>query len=129
MNTQNILLGLLLVAVFATGFMTGRFSSIGSSALGGTSSGKTNTAAAENAQSTGVKTTNASLGTTINTSALSDGQKKMLQALGINTDTLTLTPTMVACAEAGVGTGRVEAIKGGATPSLIEGAKLVACYK
>ena len=60
---------------------------------------------------------------------LSAGQRTMLTSFGINPDTFVITPTMVACAEAKIGTARMTEIQNGETPSLKEGASLVACYK
>lgn len=60
---------------------------------------------------------------------VSDGQRKMLESFGLNPDEVTLTPAMIACAEAKVGKARVAEIMGGATPSFMEGASLVTCYK
>lgn len=60
---------------------------------------------------------------------LTDGQRKMLQSFGINPNEVTITPTMITCAEAKVGKARVAEITNGATPSLLEGASLIACYK
>lgn len=66
---------------------------------------------------------------TVDTANLTEGQRSMLGALGIDADTVTITPEMVACAEASLGTARIEEIKNGATPNVIEGGKLMACYK
>ena len=63
------------------------------------------------------------------TGGLSEGQRTMLKSFGLNPDEVTLTPVMIACAEAKVGKARVDEIMSGATPSFIEGASLVACYK
>lgn len=65
---------------------------------------------------------------TIKVSDLSSGQQAILRGLGINESELAITNSMVACAEAKLGTGRVNEIRGGATPSFTEGAQLVACY-
>jgi hypothetical protein len=53
----------------------------------------------------------------------------MLEAMGIDADSVNITPEMVACAEAKLGAARIEEIKNGATPSFSEGASLVACYR
>lgn len=78
-----------------------------------------------NAETTGASTSG---GTTVNAANLTDGQRKMLQALGVDTNNITITAEMVACAEAKLGAARIEEIKNGATPSFSEGASLVACY-
>jgi len=68
-------------------------------------------------------------GTTIDSSNMSDGQRKLISALGLDPNNITITAEMVACAEAKLGTSRMEEIKNGATPSFTEGASLVICYK
>ena len=73
--------------------------------------------------------TSANGGATVNTSSLTPGQRQMLEAMGIDADTVNITPEMVACAEAKLGAARVEEIKNGATPSFTEGASLVGCYR
>lgn len=60
---------------------------------------------------------------------LTDAQKQMLKNMGINPDTLVITPSMAACAEAKLGVARMSEIQNGATPSLLESAELLACYK
>lgn len=59
---------------------------------------------------------------------MTEGQIKLMKALGLDPATVTITPAMIVCAETSLGPARVEEIKNGATPSLIEGGKLVACY-
>ena len=61
--------------------------------------------------------------------ALTEGQRKLISAMGLDPNNFTITSTMVACAEAKIGVARVEEIKNGATPSLSEGVSLYACYK
>ncbi len=68
-------------------------------------------------------------GTVISTANLSDGQQKLLSTLGIDASKITVTPAMIACAEAKVGAARIAEITGGATPSFTEGLSLLACYK
>ncbi len=65
---------------------------------------------------------------TVVTPTLTDSQKKMLESFGIDTEAVTVTASMVACAEAKLGSARVEEIKNGATPSFLEGASLFSCY-
>lgn len=69
--------------------------------------------------------------TTAPTSAdwLTPAQRQVLRTLGIDESALptTLTPELEACFVGKIGTDRVEAIKGGDTPSLIEGMKAMAC--
>jgi DNA-binding transcriptional regulator WhiA len=62
-------------------------------------------------------------------SQITDGQRKMLESFGLNPDEVTITPEMVACAEAKLGVTRIKEIQDGATPSFLEGASLITCYK
>lgn len=126
MDTKNVLLGILIIAVFATGFMIGRFSSVGDAAINGSQNNEP-TASATNDESDG--TVAAESDTTISTSNLTDSQKKMLSALGIDAESIVVTPEMSACADSSLGAARMDEIINGATPSFTEGAKLVACYK
>jgi hypothetical protein len=67
--------------------------------------------------------------TSITAEALTDSQKKMLESFGIDTEAVTVTATMIACAEAKLGKTRIEEIKNGDTPSILESASLLSCYK
>ncbi len=60
---------------------------------------------------------------------ITDGQRAMLQKLGIDPTTVTITAEAKACAEGELGADRVAEIQAGATPSWSEGIVLVACYK
>lgn len=64
----------------------------------------------------------------VDTSSLTDGQRQLLQTLGIDANSVTVTPAMMTCAEAAVGTTRLDEIKAGDTPSFTEGLKLFGCY-
>ena len=68
-------------------------------------------------------------GTVISTTNLSAGQQQLLSKLGIDASKITVTPAMIACAEAKLGATRMNEIAGGATPSFAEGVSLLACYK
>lgn len=68
-------------------------------------------------------------GTVISTTKLSTGQKQLLSALGIDATSITITPAMIACAEAKVGAARIVEISNGATPTFSEGMALLACYR
>lgn len=127
MNTKNILLGILIVLVFAIGFMIGRFSSVGNTVVSGTQSPSAEQKNATTEQGSATDTNNENV--SIQASNLTEGQKKMLSALGIDADSITVTPEMIACAEASLGNSRVNEITNGATPSFSEGVKLAACYK
>ena len=105
--------------VFVVGFIAGRFS-VGFSDTGTFS---TSFPAGDVSQE------ETAGGATVSTSNLSDSQRQMLAAFGIDADSVVITPAMMACAEAKIGAARVEEIKGGATPSMGEGAMLFACYQ
>lgn len=122
-NTNKLLIGILLVLVFGAGFLVGTMTSGGEALKGvmGTKDAVSETPTGEQAPS--------GEATTITTSSLTEGQKKMLNALGIDAESINVTPAMIACAESSLGAERVEAIKNGATPSILEGGKLVGCYK
>lgn len=124
MNTKNVLLGILIVFVFAVGFMMGRFSSVGDTYMSGPTAAPATTNVGKSADEV-----TASEGTQIQAASLSEGQKKLLNALGIDADSVTVTPEMVACAEASLGSARIDEIINGATPSFAEGLKLAACYR
>lgn len=119
-----------MVGVFATGFMIGRFSSVGDTIVSGSQNNptekSTNSPSVSDTSSEAVATES---DTTISASNLTDGQKKMLSALGIDAESITITPEMAACADASLGASRMDEIINGATPSFTEGVKLAACYK
>ena len=125
MTTKNLLLGILIIAVFAVGFLIGR---ITANSPTDTPNNQTSTMNGTNTQAKSTSTTTTTPTTASSISAnMSADQIKMLQALGI--DVNKVTPAMIACAETSLGSSRTEEIKNGATPSFSEGVKLVACYK
>lgn len=129
MNTHNLLLGILIVAVFVAGFLIGRFSNVGSTYIGSNQSASQGKQATSETDTKVGDTASTPSGTTINASSLTEGQKKLLGALGIDANAITVTQAMIVCAETSLGATRVEEIKGGATPSFSEGLKLAACYR
>ena len=131
MNRNAVVTGILLFVVFIIGFGLGRITTgVGVDAMQDISGMEDISNAFNPADNTTDTTVPASgNGTTVQTSSLSDSQRQMLNALGIDADSVTITPEMVACAEAKLGTARIEEIKNGATPSFSEGASLVACYR
>lgn len=64
----------------------------------------------------------------IEKSSLSDGQQKALETFGVESDTIVITPEMIACAEEKIGKARVDAIISGDSPTFMEGVSLVSCY-
>jgi hypothetical protein len=126
---KNILVGLLLLLALFVGFIIGR-SNI-PTPLNGVADSIGNTAQ-ETADQTNepAQTNQTNTEGAVNISSnLTDGQRKMLESFGLNPDEVTITPAMIACAEAKLGAPRIAEIEAGATPSLLEGASLVACYK
>ena len=65
----------------------------------------------------------------IATSTLSEGQKALLETLGVDATNLVITPTMQLCAVNALGQVRVREIEKGATPTISEGLTLLVCYK
>lgn len=126
MNTNALLTALVVVVVFVGGFAIGRATSQtplpAALSLKGTFEKGTQDAPV-------TRGTQTSGGGNANTASLSEGQLKMLASFGIDPDTVTITPQMVACAEAKLGAARIEELKNGATPSMSEGISLMACYK
>lgn len=109
-----------MILVFATGFMIGRLSTIsGSYADDSGITGSANT----------TETSSGDDATPVEASKLTEGQKKMLNAFGIDPNTVNITPEMIVCAETKLGAARIEEIKNGDTPSFTEGVSLAACYK
>jgi hypothetical protein len=68
-------------------------------------------------------------GLPLKTLKLSDQQKTAAKTVGINPDTFVITKTMLACAIEKIGNARVTEIMSGATPSVLETAKLLPCAK
>lgn len=117
--TQNpLVVGLIMVVIFVAGLFLGRMS-----VSPVVSTGPANTATVSGG------TTATSSGTPVTAESLTPAQRQMLASFGIDPNTITITPQMIACAEASLGASRIEEIKQGATPSFGEGMKLVACYK
>ncbi len=65
-------------------------------------------------------------GFTVDISTLPETQQAMLRTLGYE-NTITFTPEMIVCAEGTLGSARVAEIMGGAAPSMMESASLMAC--
>jgi hypothetical protein len=135
-NTKKCVAGVVLLGVFGSGFALGYLSAPS------TTSDDTQTVVVESelrsysdpAESVGTTSPSSLVrsvseaGVTLDTSALTDGQRTLLESLGVDTDSITLTPDMIVCAEAKIESERLTAIKKGDTPSFFEGAKLMTCY-
>lgn len=65
----------------------------------------------------------------VSSNQLTSGQRDLLSKFGIDANAITITPTMIACAEAKLGAARLAEIQAGATPTFTEGAALLACYR
>ena len=120
---QLLVGAILLIVVFGAGFIMGNYSASDEVNIVNDATKPTTNV---NPKPTATSTIPAA--TKIETSNLTEGQIKLMKALGVDPTKVTITPTMVACAETSLGSARVEEIKNGATPSIIEGGKLVVCY-
>jgi len=120
---KNVLSVVLIVVALGVGFLVGRFTPVANTVISGTQ----NPTGEDAEQGTKADATEGSV--SVKASNLTDGQKKLLTALGIDADTITVTPEMIACAETSLGDARVVEITNGATPSFTEGLKLAACYQ
>ena len=116
-NNNGIVIGILCVVILIFGFFLGRFTA-GTDMVSVIAPGASQT-----------ETNDAAEAVSVESAQMSAGQRQMLEAMGMDPDSVTITPEMVACAEAKIGAARVEEIKNGATPSFGEGATLLACYK
>jgi len=65
----------------------------------------------------------------VDVSGLSPGQQQLLETLGIDATAFTVTQQMITCAETAVGADRVAAVTAGGLPTLMEGVRLVGCYR
>lgn len=118
MNTHALIAVVGIIASFGAGFFTGR----------GTADIPLEAASIQarvNSETSDTSETSASAGTEVQLTA---DQRKLLESFGIDSNNVTVTAEMIACAEAKLGASRVAEIKGGATPSFMEGTKLLACY-
>jgi hypothetical protein len=134
MNNKNgLITGVVMVIVFIGGFTLGYIVAPSSTTdnesgmMEGVFSSDADTSESDAAAQSSADTVPAE-GTTLNTSAMSDGQRKLLESLGVDADSITLTPEMLACAEEKLGNDRMTAVQNGETPSFFEGTKLMACY-
>lgn len=65
----------------------------------------------------------------LHTLPLSETQRSLIGAAGIDVETFVITPEMVSCAKEKLGEGRFNAIVGGEAPSFLEGTKLLGCIR
>lgn len=66
---------------------------------------------------------------TISIDSLPQGQRTLLEALGMDSASYTITPEVVQCAIDALGEERALAIQNGAVPTMAEGLTLIACLK
>jgi hypothetical protein len=66
---------------------------------------------------------------TVSTENLPASQQKVLDTLGIGTQSITVTPKAVECAVTALGSVRALELKEGGTPTIAEGLTLLACLK
>lgn len=118
MNTKTSLVVSVIIAL-VLGFLVGRMTADTDLSLSKTSEKET----------TSVEQDKDTESTQIADSNLTEGQKKLLESMGIDSTKITITAEMVACADAKLGVARMEEIKNGATPSVPEGVSLLVCYK
>tara|TARA_B100000745_G_scaffold299771_1_gene251435 strand:+ start:1873 stop:2307 length:435 start_codon:yes stop_codon:yes gene_type:complete len=82
---------------------------------------------AQETQSGSIAETVPEEGIPLPTESLTDGQKAVAEAVGVDVDTFVITPQMVGCIEQKLGTTRTQAIMDGDTPSVIEVARIAGC--
>ena len=58
---------------------------------------------------------------------ISDNQQKVLDTVGIDTESMVITPEMIECAKEELGEGRYNEVIGGAAPSPLEALALMKC--
>lgn len=119
---QKLAMVIIVVAAFLVGVFVGRMPQA-SLLLGPASGGSATTRPADN------DATAQAGATVIPATRLTDAQRSLLKSLGIDADSITVTPQMIACAEAKLGAARITEITNGATPSAAEGFSLLACYR
>lgn len=127
MKNNGLMAGVVMVVIFAAGIFLGYYFG---AANGGMPDGLEGMMGGEEKVNDGSVSANVpEEGITVDTSGLSDTQRKMLETMGVDTENIILTPEMVVCAEAKVGSARLLEIQNGASPSVSEGASLAACYR
>lgn len=134
-NSNGLITGVVMVLIFVAGFALGHFTAspdtdtdedekgLLGELFDGTEDVSESDASGESASQVVPES-----GTTIDASVMTDGQRKLLESLGVDADSITITPEMITCAESSLGNQRVTAIQNGDTPNFIEGTKLMACY-
>ena len=129
MNRSALITVFACLIAFVLGFVLGRFS-YANSTMDAVGDSIEQASESMGIPSNSLQDTEASQQNAVNvdTNTLTPGQRQLIEALGIDANSITITAEMVACAEAKLGSARVEEIKNGATPSFGEGVTLAACY-
>lgn len=132
-NSNGLITGIVMVLVFVAGFALGHFTAFpvettdkSPSAFEAVRSGAADSSQPASADQAAAAV--AEEGTTIDASVMTAGQRKLLGSLGVDADSITVTPEMISCAQNSLGDERVTAIQNGDTPSFLEGTKLLSCY-
>jgi len=66
-------------------------------------------------------------GIVIDPDVLSPTQKAIAEKVGIDVESMTITPEMIACAQEKLGIARTQEIAEGSTPTILEALSLAAC--
>ena len=66
-------------------------------------------------------------GMKIDSKIITNEQKAMAEKVGIDVDSISITPEMVGCAEKKLGEGRLQEIINGTSPSVLESMSLLGC--
>ncbi len=127
MSNNGLVVGIVMVLVFVGGFFLGRMTAgeVNGNIFDGYETESESGDSSANGENTQVAPGEE---VKVDASMMTDGQRKMLEAMGVDPNNVKITPEVIACAETRVGKERMVEIQNGATPSIIEGGKLFACY-
>lgn len=128
---QGFSKGIVMVIIFAAGAALGYYFGVDSNRPTTTVADEATTEvpAAEPAAATDTPEAATGENVQVDSSMLTDGQQQLLETLGVEPDSITITPAMKTCAEAELGAARLREIQNGATPSFSEGVTLLRCYR
>ena len=120
MKENSLLTGIVMVVIFAAGIFLGYYFGINTAPVADEEE-------AEVVNDGSVTAAVPAEGVAVDAAQLSAGQLQFLETLGVDTNNLTITPEMVACAEEKVGSARLIEIQNGDNPSISEGTSLMSC--